>query len=128
MLAPCVRLKHGHCLHSATGNAEAKLAVFTESAVAPKLIARDLRYTLCANVKTLNQFQLELAVRSLLRHAHVHIYYELACMRTYTQAFPIGATPQLKVDDIKRTIQKEDLLLPCCFVTVNRHECAYAPV
>lgn len=63
MLAPCVQLKHGHCLYSTSMNAKAWLAMFTESGVAPKLIACDLRYTLCANGKTFNQFQLKLAIR-----------------------------------------------------------------
>lgn len=57
-LAPCVQLKHGCCLYSPSVNAKAWLAVFTKSSVAPMLIACDLRYILCANLKTLNQLHL----------------------------------------------------------------------
>jgi len=43
-------------------NAKAGLSVFTESGVPPELIACDLVYTIRANVKTFNQFQLKLAI------------------------------------------------------------------
>lgn len=55
-------------------NAKAGLAVFTESGVAAKLIACDMRYTLRANVKTFNHFQLKLAtVCNFLTHTCAHL-------------------------------------------------------
>lgn len=60
MLVPYVLLKHGCCLYPASAIAKARPAVFTERGVVPKLITRDLRYILCANIKIFNQFHLKL--------------------------------------------------------------------
>lgn len=84
-LAPCVLLKHAWCLYSASMIAKAGLAVFTKSGAAPKLIACDLRYTLCANIKTFNQFHLKLPMRCHDTHLCAHLLWIIAYMCAYTQ-------------------------------------------